>query len=125
MSTFDAVIEPGRGERNSYRDSTLRIRGYPEMMRTRTNPQIRLLPSVLLAVAVAVAGCVSTSNRDIGTGLGALFGGFLGHQIDDGGAAGTAIGVIVGGFIGRQFGQYMDKNDQREMALPPLRYPPG
>jgi surface antigen len=86
------------------------------MLPTKISPQIRLLSIALLAVAVALAGCASTSNRDIGTGLGALIGGAIGYGIDDGGAAGTAIGVIVGGFIGRQIGQYMDENDQREMA---------
>jgi uncharacterized protein YcfJ len=50
-----------------------------------------------------------------GTILGALAGGVLGHQIDQGG--GTAAGAILGGILGNQIDRQHNSNDQSDLDL--------
>lgn len=74
----------------------------------------------VLAVAVlpvALAGCVSASKQQAGTGIGAVVGGVLGSQVGSGSGrrAATVIGAVAGGIIGNQIGRYLDERD-RERA---------
>ncbi|MCB1761982.1 MAG: glycine zipper 2TM domain-containing protein [Gammaproteobacteria bacterium] len=77
----------------------------------------RVFPATFfLAIAIFSAGCETTSNRDMGTAVGALLGGLLGSQIDDKGGRGALIGALVGGVVGRMIGHYMDESDKQRLV---------
>ena len=65
------------------------------------------------AAALALAGC-ETTNEQQGQVIGAIAGGLLGSQVDNGKArtAATIAGTIVGGFIGGNSGRKMDDGDR-------------
>lgn len=50
-----------------------------------------------------------------GAAIGAVAGGVLGHQIDQGG--GTAAGAIVGGLLGHHLERRRDRNDQADLDM--------
>lgn len=56
-------------------------------------------------------------NRDTrigkGAGIGAVAGGVLGHQVDQGG--GTAVGAVLGGLLGHHLERRADRNDQPDL----------
>jgi osmotically inducible lipoprotein OsmB len=52
---------------------------------------------VLAVVIVLVTGC---TNREEGTGVGAVAGGIAGNVLTGGSAAGTVVGAVGGGLVG-------------------------
>ena len=88
------------------------------MIRTR---QAIVLP-LLLASALATAGCSQDGSSDfgpktgVGAALGAAGGGLLGAAAG-GGATGIAAGVLLGGLVGGATGSYLDDQDKRTAAL--------
>jgi len=61
---------------------------------------------------MALAGCASGPNQNLGTGVGALGGAAVGHAIG-GNTASTLGGAAVGGVIGNQVGRSVDERNQR------------
>lgn len=71
---------------------------------------------VALAVgALALGGC-SATNRDAGTGIGAVGGAILGSTIGKGSGRilATGAGAVLGGVIGSKVGENMDKVENHE-----------
>ena len=50
-----------------------------------------------------------------GAAIGAVAGGVLGHQVDQGG--GTAAGAIIGGLLGHHLERRQDRNDQSDLDM--------
>lgn len=73
----------------------------------------KLILIAAAAGALALAGCEST-NEQQGQVIGAIAGGLLGSQVDNGRArtAATIAGTIAGGFIGGNIGRRMDDGDR-------------
>ncbi len=82
----------------------------------------RLL-AIFLAISVAVSGCASieakVASMDtcdwVGTGVGAVAGGFAGAALI-GGKEGAVVGALVGGFIGNQIASMLDCHDKKAAA---------
>lgn len=71
--------------------------------------QIKNLSVVVLASAVALAGCShAPSKQQIGTATGAVVGGAAGAVLT-GTTTGTVIGAGAGAVIGSEIGKSMDK----------------
>lgn len=73
---------------------------------------------------MALAGCASGPNQNLGTGVGALGGAAIGHAIG-GNTASTLGGAAVGGVIGNQVGRSVDERNQRDYYESQRVYPPG
>lgn len=58
-------------------------------------------PAVILAAALALAGCAGMTHQEKGTATGAVIGGVAGNVVG-GGILGTAAGAAVGGVIGHE-----------------------
>jgi len=74
---------------------------------------INLRNVVLVAVAVALAGCAAddpNKRAKTGAAIGAVAGAILGHQLDD--DSGRFVGAAVGALAGGAVGNYMDKQEQ-------------
>lgn len=71
----------------------------------------RIWITAAAATAVmAVAGCASGPNQNLGTGIGALGGAAVGHAI--GGNTGSTLGgAAIGGVIGNQVGRSVDERN--------------
>ena len=75
--------------------------------------------TVLLASAIAfsLTGCVASQNQNaaIGTALGAVAGGVLGHQVNDdnGRYVGAAVGALAGGLVGNYMDQQQNQLQQQ------------
>lgn len=84
---------------------------------------IRLWISAAAASSVlALAGCASGPNQNLGTGIGALGGAAVGHAI--GGNTGATLGgAAIGGVIGNQVGRSVDERNYYNQQQP--YYPPG
>ncbi|MBT2337072.1 hypothetical protein J7E49_24595 [Variovorax paradoxus] len=77
-------------------------------------------------MVMALAGCASGPNQNLGTGVGVLGGAAVGHAI--GGNTGSTLGgAAIGGVIGNQVGRSVDErnyyNQQRD--YPPSGYYPN
>ncbi len=75
---------------------------------------------------MALAGCASGPNQNLGTGIGALGGAAVGHAI--GGNTGSTLGgAAIGGVIGNQVGRNVDERNyyNQQQAYPPGTYYPN
>jgi osmotically inducible lipoprotein OsmB len=74
---------------------------------------------------MALAGCASGPNQNLGTGVGALGGAAVGHAIG-GNTASTLGGAAIGGVIGNQVGRSVDERNyyESQRAYPPSTYYP-
>lgn len=98
----------------------------PYRDRDRPRDSARVIESTPVYAATSREECWNPSTqtfeerRDSHTGigkgaaLGALAGGVLGHQIDQGG--GTAAGAILGGIIGHQIEKDRDRQDDLDLS---------
>lgn len=83
------------------------------------------MPNKLLGAAVIstvlLAGCANQpgqqgfTKEQVGTLGGAVAGGILGSQIDNGSTAATIGGTILGGYLGQQVGASLDRADRLAM----------
>lgn len=77
---------------------------------------------VVLAAAVAVAGCQTTTGtgtkEDTGTLIGTLGGALLGAAIGGGDKRwlGAAVGAAVGFYAGKMIGRHLDERDRQALA---------
>lgn len=75
--------------------------------------QVDLKKVIVVAVAVALAGCAAddpNKRAKTGAAIGAVAGAILGHQLDD--DSGRFVGAAVGALAGAAVGNYMDKQQQ-------------
>jgi surface antigen len=81
---------------------------------TRLLFMTRLAIVAFIASLIFLHGCETTSHPQEGEVIGAVIGGVVGAQIDDGNTRTAAIilGTIAGGMIGRHIGQSMDDTDR-------------
>jgi osmotically inducible lipoprotein OsmB len=68
---------------------------------------------------MAIAGCASGPNQNLGTGVGAVGGALVGNAIG-GNTASTVGGAAIGGIIGNQVGRNADERNYNQQ-----RYPQG
>jgi len=89
------------------------------MMKART-----WMTAAAATAVMALAGCASGPNQNLGTGIGALGGAAVGHAI--GGNTGSTLGgAAIGGVIGNQVGRSVDeRNYYQQRAYPPSGYYP-
>jgi surface antigen len=75
------------------------------------------MASYLIILSIALTGCSSVNNSDVGTISGGLIGGLVGSQFGGGAGrvAAAAGGALAGAYIGDRIGQYMDRQDKMEM----------
>jgi osmotically inducible lipoprotein OsmB len=69
---------------------------------------------------MALAGCASGPNQNLGTGVGAVGGALVGNAIG-GNTASTVGGAAIGGIIGNQVGRNADERNYYNQQ----RYPQG
>ena len=69
---------------------------------------------------MAIAGCASGPNQNLGTGVGAVGGALVGNAIG-GNTAATVGGAAIGGIIGNQVGRNADERNYYNQQ----RYPSG
>lgn len=87
------------------------------MMNTRT-----WITVAAASTALALAGCASGPNQQLGTGVGALGGAVIGNAI--GGNTGATVGgAAIGGLIGNQVGRNADDRDYQRQQQPYYPYP--
>lgn len=83
--------------------------------------------SIIFALAVALSGCASITNEQVGSVAGGVAGGLLGSTI--GGGSGKVIaaagGAFLGTVLGAQIGKYMDKVDRMQMQMALENTPTG
>ena len=73
---------------------------------------------------MALAGCASGPNQNLGTGIGALGGAVVGNAI--GGNTGATLGgAAIGGVIGNQVGRSVDERNYQQQYYPPGSYYPN
>ena len=85
------------------------------MMKTRT-----WIAAVATVSTMAITGCASGPNQNVGTGVGAVGGALVGHAI--GGNTGSTVGgAAIGGLIGNQVGRSVDERNYYNQQ----RYPAG
>lgn len=78
---------------------------------------------VAAASVMALAGCASGPNQNLGTGIGVVGGAAVGHAI--GGNTGSTLGgAAIGGLIGNQVGRSVDERNYYNQQPYPA-YPPG
>lgn len=78
-----------------------------------TRSRHTFLMAALVASAFTLGGCAHhPSNAQVGTGVGAVAGGFLGDAVF-GSTLGTVGGAAAGALIGNQIGKNSDGHDQR------------
>jgi len=89
-----------------------------------TNARLWIAAAATTSV-MALAGCASGPNQNLGTGIGALGGAAVGHAI--GGNTGSALGgAAIGGLIGNQVGRSVDeRNDYNQQQQPYYAPNPG
>ncbi len=77
-----------------------------------------MLPAVILAAAIPLSSCETTTHAQQGEIIGGVLGGVVGSQIGDGRGqtAATIIGTIAGSMIGRHIGETMDETDRMNTA---------
>lgn len=80
-----------------------------------------------ICAATLVTGCTPGNNTTGATIAGAGGGALLGAAIFGGSGAwlGVAAGALVGGIIGNQVGQYMDRQDKKNMQRAITTVPVG
>lgn len=59
----------------------------------------------VLVVGLSVSGCISNPNTLVGTGIGAIGGGILGHHVGQG--RGKTIATIAGTILGSALGNHV------------------
>jgi surface antigen len=74
----------------------------------------KLTLSILI---LALGGCTSVTNEQVGSVAGGVVGGIVGSQIGGGSGkvAAAATGAFLGTVLGAQVGKYMDKVDKMQM----------
>jgi surface antigen len=85
---------------------------------TRLQAMERLVIVAFISSLFFLQGCETTSHAQEGEIIGAVIGGVIGAQIDDGDTrtAAIIIGTIAGSMIGRHIGQSMDDTDRMMTA---------
>jgi len=75
-------------------------------------------PLLLVALAISLYGCETTSHAQEGEILGGIIGGIAGAQVGEGRGRTAAIivGTIAGSMIGRHIGETMDSADRAQTA---------
>ena len=71
---------------------------------------------LITTLALGLAGCQSSPNQAIGTGIGAV-GGYATARALGAGSTGSAVGAVAGALIGNEVGRSMDQN--QGYAQPP------
>ena len=77
-----------------------------------------LLPALILAGAIPLASCETTTHAQQGEIIGGVFGGVVGSQVGEGRGKTVAIivGTLAGAMIGRHIGETMDETDRMQTA---------
>lgn len=78
----------------------------------------KLMTSLILAVALSLAGCAAGPREQTGVLVGGAAGGVLGSQIGSGRGrtAATVLGAIIGASVGGSIGERLDESDRRRMG---------
>ena len=84
-----------------------------------------MFPAIILATAIPLSSCETTTHAQQGEIIGGVIGGVVGSQIGDGRGqtAATIIGTIAGSMIGRHIGETMDEH--RDIVRSGINVVPG
>lgn len=88
-----------------------------DMVTTVGKQRKAVVSGVVISGLLLMTGC-QTTKQDAGTVIGGLLGAAAGSQFGDGGGriVGVIVGAAAGAWIGNQIGQYLDEEDQKELA---------